>query len=66
MSYKEKAKIEELKKVSSVLREIYKIKEKVRDIFKTKIMSYEAFEQFLEWMETAYQYFLKSYQTISR
>ncbi len=62
----EKAKIEEVKKVSPDLGKMYQIKEAIRDLFDSQITSDEALDKFLEWTESAYQYFPKSCKTISR
>ena len=43
-----KVKIEEVKKVFSVLGKIYKIKEEIRDIFETQTMGDEAFNRHKE------------------
>lgn len=66
LSESEKAKIEEVKKVTPELGEMYERKEELRDIFALQITSDEALYKFLEWTEKAYQYFPKSCQTISR
>ncbi len=66
LSDEEKIKIEEVNKVSPVLGKMYQMKEEIREIFETKITRDEAFDKFLEWTESAYQYFPKSCQTISR
>jgi transposase len=45
---------------------MYQIKEAIREIFEGQITRDEAFDKFLEWTETAYQYFPKSCDTIRR
>jgi transposase len=52
--------------VAPELGEMYQIKEKIREIFESQISRDEAFDKFLEWTESSYQYFPKSCQTISR
>jgi transposase len=66
LNEEEKAKIEEVKKVSPELGKMYGAKEAIRDIFESQINRDQAFDKFLEWTECAEQYFPKSCQTISR
>jgi transposase len=66
LNEEEKSQIEEVKKVSPELGKMYQIKEAIREIFESQITRDEAFDKFLEWTETAYQYFPKSCDTIRR
>jgi transposase len=66
LNKEEKAKIEEVKKVSPELGKMYQIKEAIRDIFESQITRDQAFDEFLAWTENAHQYFPKSCQTIRR
>jgi len=66
LSHQEQAKIDLLQKVAPELGEMYRNKAAIRDIFESQITSDEALYKFLEWTETAYQFFPKSCRTISR
>lgn len=52
MGNEEKVKIEEVKKVFSVLGKMYQIKEEIRDIFETQTMGDEAFNRHKEQART--------------
>ena len=62
----EKTKIDEVKKVAPESGKMYEEKEKLREIFESKITGDEALFKMVEWTESAYKYFPKSCQTISR